>query len=671
MKLSRPPWSYLPWLCVGLLGLLTPWALAEAGDQEEECFSCHGDPELALRRQSGFQPSLAEERLAYQGSAHAGLTCAECHPDIREVPHPRPAQRPDCVRCHQTPAMPAYADSVHGRAVARGDPDAPRCVDCHAGGRDTPRGHDIRPRTDPKSAIFRTNIPHTCARCHADEELLNNHGIPLDHTARSYLSSVHGAAVARGNQKAATCIDCHGAHDAAATEPEARVSRHHVPETCGGCHPRIYEQYRRSIHAQAEAQGIEEAPVCTSCHGEHTIRQPEDPESSVYPTHVSATCSQCHADEALNRRYGLPAARLETYRESYHGVASRYGNLRVANCATCHGAHDILPSSDPRSSINPANIPSTCGQCHEGATSHFAQGTIHLEITPEGSRPVFLVTAFFKWLTLSVMVALIGHIVLDLWSNLRARRRQGPAGAPPNPGDHHDLPPDGSREERTFRRFSYTVLLQHAVMFVSVLLLIVTGLPLKFPDSWLTQRVFGLALGMQLSGFLHRVGAIGLIGVAIFHTGYLVLSADGRHNLKHLLPKVKDVTDVVRNVLYFFGLRERGARFGRFSYMEKFDYWAVYWGCVVMIGSGAVLWFFTLALRFLPKTAVDIAHAAHSEEALLATLAITIWHFYNVHFCPQHFPINWLWNDGTLTESQLKHHHPVEYEQITGKPADR
>jgi cytochrome b subunit of formate dehydrogenase len=117
-------------------------------------------------------------------------------------------------------------------------------------------------------------------------------------------------------------------------------------------------------------------------------------------------------------------------------------------------------------------------------------------------------------------------------------------------------------------------------------------------------------------------------------------------------------------IRYFVGKSDEKPRFGRFSYVEKFDYWAVYWGMVIMIGSGLILWYLETALQFLPKFAADIAREAHSDEGLLATLAIIIWHFYNVHLNPEHFPMNRTFWTGMISEEEMRHHHPLEYEAV-------
>ncbi len=219
-------------------------------------------------------------------------------------------------------------------------------------------------------------------------------------------------------------------------------------------------------------------------------------------------------------------------------------------------------------------------------------------------------------------------------------------------------------EGEQFQRFNVQFRIQHVMMFTSVIILILTGLPLKFPNVDPLAWLIYLMGGIENSRILHRIGASLLIFVAIYHTAYTVIHRDGRRDFLLLLPRPKDVLDALTNVKYFLGLSGTRPRFGRFSYVEKFDYWAVYWGCVVMIGSGALMWFENTSLRFLPKFILDIAKEAHSDEALLATLAIVIWHFYNVHFNPDSFPMSWTWWTGKITREEMEENHPLEYKEI-------
>lgn len=215
--------------------------------------------------------------------------------------------------------------------------------------------------------------------------------------------------------------------------------------------------------------------------------------------------------------------------------------------------------------------------------------------------------------------------------------------------------------ERMFERFGRNFRFQHMLMFLSVILLIFTGIPLKFPSVGISRfiilDIFG---GIQNSTLIHRVAAVGLITVGVWHLGFIVLSRIGRRDFWLMIPRPQDIKDALQTILFFLGKRKIGPKFHRFSFIEKFDYWAVYWGMVIMIGSGLVLWF----KEQFAKGIFDIAREAHSDEGLLATLAIIVWHFYNVHLNPDVFPMSYVWWHGKLSESDMKHHHPLEYAEI-------
>ena len=222
-------------------------------------------------------------------------------------------------------------------------------------------------------------------------------------------------------------------------------------------------------------------------------------------------------------------------------------------------------------------------------------------------------------------------------------------------------------EGEMFQRFNRNFRFQHMVMFSSVILLIITGMPIKFPNFILSRIVISLWGGINNSTLVHRIGAAMLIYFMVHHLFYTILSRDGRRDFLLLIPMPKDLKDAVQNVRFFMGKTAERPKFGRFSYIEKFDYWAVYWGCIIMIGSGLLLWGESIALKYLPKFVLDIAHEAHSDEAMLATLAIVIWHFYNVHFNPERFPGTLMWWHGQISEHEIKEEHPLEYEEIMAK----
>jgi hypothetical protein len=273
-----------------------------------------------------------------------------------------------------------------------------------------------------------SEIPHrqrpkrvACTHCHYRG---NPEGAPQSDAYLDYLESVHGGALAKGLVKAPLCQDCHGSHDIRKVkDPGSIVSRFHVAETCGRCHIEIYAQYKTSIHGVAAGRGIEEAPSCTGCHGEHGIYSPKDPKSTVFATHVSTQCSSCHASVSIMSRFGIETEQVATFEQSFHGVAGKFGSRTVANCASCHGTHDIRPQEDPLSSVNPKNVPKTCGKCHPGASPNFAVGKMHIDASKKEAGVVYYVASFFKYLTVGTMLVLIAHIMLDMYG--RSRRLRG------------------------------------------------------------------------------------------------------------------------------------------------------------------------------------------------------------------------------------------------------
>ena len=281
------------------------------------------------------------------------------------------------------------------------------CVDCHFDVSEIPH------RQRPKRV--------TCTHCHYKG---NAEGAPQSDAYLEYFGSVHGKAIAGGNTKAPLCQDCHGNHAIhKAKDPASEVARGRVAETCGRCHIEIYAQYKTSIHGVAVSRGIAEAPACTSCHGEHKIYDHKDPKSSVFATHVAEQCSTCHASVSIMSKFGIEAEQVATYQNSFHGVASSFGSRTVANCASCHGIHDIRPPEDPLSLVNPKNVPATCGKWHPGANPNFAVGKMHVDSHDKESGIIYYTALFFKYLTIGTMLALIAHIFLDMYG--RTRRLRG------------------------------------------------------------------------------------------------------------------------------------------------------------------------------------------------------------------------------------------------------
>jgi len=239
---------------------------------------------------------------------------------------------------------------------------------------------------------------------------MRSHLLSVVSPSDSYLKSVHAEQILKGNLKAATCSNCHGAHDLLRPDnPQSKVYRTNIPKTCGACHPVPLKNYTQGIHGRAMENGVLHAPVCTSCHGEHDIEAPSQQQSTVSKrAQVRATCTRCHDNERIMSLYGIVTAREASYMDSFHGLFSATGSNVVASCADCHRAHNILPPSDPASSVNKANLPHTCAKCHPNAGPNFAKGPVHIIPTAPGQRIFYLVRLFY----IGLLSVLIGGMVL-------------------------------------------------------------------------------------------------------------------------------------------------------------------------------------------------------------------------------------------------------------------
>jgi formate dehydrogenase gamma subunit len=650
--------------------------------QDEECLACHGQP--GMKSEKG--KNLSVDPAKHAASSHGILGCKDCHTSIREYPHPAKIPRVQCATCHaeQTQAAakgihavlgekscaachgdshevkpagelgPAkcatchaaevkeFRESVHGRAAQAGDPDAPLCASCHG------PAHKMLPSGDPASAVAKKNLAETCAACHSKPEFTARHKIPFAHPVEQYKESVHGRAVAAGRDAAAACSDCHGSHGIfPSRDAKSKINHWNVPATCGQCHADIARTYLESIHGQAMRAGGRDAPVCTDCHGEHLILAHGESKSLVSATRVSAdTCGRCHSDERLAARYNLPADRVPSYADSYHGLALREGSQTVANCASCHGVHNIFPSSDPRSTVHAANLPGTCGRCHAGAGQNFAIGPVHVQTS---SGPAHPVVKWIRWIYLVLIPATLGFMVLhnlvDLFAKLvRRRPRQESAGQ--------------------VVRMNFCFRLAHWGVMLSFPVLVFTGFALKYPESWWARPLALWESRMALRGTVHRIAAVVLITATIYHLFHLAVNKRDRAFLAAMMPRWKDVRDLVQVFGYNLGLTHEEPKFAKFNYGEKLEYWAFLWGTALMSLSGFLLWFNNFTLRHFPKWVADASTAVHWYEALLATFSILLWHFYMVIFDPLVYPMDLAWLTGKAPADHYRHTRPEYFRAL-------
>lgn len=625
-----------------VLALLLTTALAWAAQKpspappkptNDECLACHGDPTLT-KEVNGKRVSLFVNPDTFKISIHGGMfTCVDCHTDLKSAPHDGTPAKVSCATCHAD-EQGIYDRSYHAKAIKAGDGQAATCVNCHGS------PHELLPASDPKSRVNHANIPATCGSCHGQKKLMEASG----HSAQPFLSyedSVHGRAVAGGSEKAAVCTDCHGTHEIlAASDPNSSIFKFNVPTTCAKCHQPVKQEFMQSIHGQAIARGNGQAPVCTDCHGIHTIKAPTDPNSSVSPQNLARiTCARCHEGVRLSQEFGLPGRRVSTYLQSYHGLASELGSSVVANCASCHGVHNILPSSDPRSTINRANLVKTCGQCHPGVTEKFVTAEVHVN-APLSADTGSIAVRWIRKFYLGMIALVIGGMVLHnliIWRRKALLRRKV--------------------EQRVVTRMSRNQRIQHWLLLGSFIVLVITGFALKFPDSWFAAL---LGMGEKVRGITHRVAAVVLISVGAYHLFYVILSRDGRRLVGDFLPVPKDASDVWRTLRYNLGMDSEKPTFARFNYAEKAEYWALVWGLIVMASTGMMLWAKVAVGNLLPRWWLDVATAIHFYEAVLATLAIVVWHFYQVFLDPDVYPMNWAWWDGKMSFEHYREEHALD-----------
>lgn len=587
----------------------------------EVCLSCHGVPGLEKAR-DGKKISLQVDGQAFAGSLHAPLGCAACHSDASAIPHRPELKRVECAACHAE-ATDAYGRSIHGQARANGITEAASCSSCHGD------IHKLARRTETSSPIHPTNIARTCAACHADAALAEKFRIPVVRPVEAYLKSVHARAVAAG-KAGAVCSDCHGSHSVlAGRDPNSFIARAKIPDTCGGCHGEVLTAYRQSVHGEALARGVRDVPVCTDCHGEHRIVARTEPTSPVFAANIPGEiCGRCHANARLTEKYGLSLEKVPAFQDSYHGLALRTGQLTAANCASCHGVHDIRPSSDPRSHVHKNNLPETCGKCHPGAGTRFSLGPVHVLPTSNGARLVSWIRLIYLWIIALAVGFMAAHNLLDF--TRKARAAKPPQAPTPQP------------KERMGRQLRW----QHGLVMASFPMLVYSGFALTYPEAWWAAPLLQWETQIGLRGLLHRVAAFILTGALLWHVAHLALSPKLRQKLRGLLPAARDLGDFVRLQRHNLGLDAARPKFGKFSYIEKLEYWAFIWGMGIMTVTGLLLWFENLTLAYFPKWLADAATAVHFYEAILATLSILVWHFYWVVFDPDVYPMDASWWHG-------------------------
>jgi cytochrome b subunit of formate dehydrogenase/nitrate/TMAO reductase-like tetraheme cytochrome c subunit len=522
-----------------------------------------------------------------------------------------------CLECHED-VVPAeeFAGSVHG---------AIGCVACHIElvDLDAHMEGELMPE------------PVKCVRCHKNE-------------TKEHYSSVH-------KLNEISCAMCHSEiHSQQAWNGDKRTAT----AKCAECHDESHEAFHDSIHGKALRDGNMDSAACLDCHGLHAINAigaEGGHEAAAFHTDV---CQKCHADHELMEKNGVYPIAVDTYLESYHGKNYRLGYPeKVAGCTDCHTAHYVLPHDDPNSSLNPEKLIATCAGCHDNSSAQFVKFYSHGKMTDRENYPIL----FYTYISMTTL--LVGtfavfwiHTLLWMFRGFVENREKKLALIA---GTHHVIP-DG---HKIYRRFTRVHIVLHILVITSFLLLSLTGIPLKFAGQDWARVMMDFYGGAANAALLHRFGA----GITfIYFASALFMSAKFLfYKLQYpaeffqrlfgpesLCPNLRDIQDVTAMVRWFLFLGPKPS-FERWTYWEKFDFIAVFWGMFAIGGSGLMLWFPEFFGAFLPGWVFNVATIIHSDEALLATGFIFTVHFFNTHGRPEKFPMDFVIFNGELPKEEF------------------
>lgn len=620
---------------------------------------CH-EAEFKARKKGGPKEWVGVRPELFAKSVHGKLNCVDCHNTLKETPHDSKLPPAQCATCHEQ-ASTQFAASIHGMSQKLGNTQAASCTTCHG-------THDMVPVKQADSPVFKLNLPKTCGTCHDDPKLAKDFRMGQTAAAEHYLDSIHGRALVKmGLIVAPSCNDCHGVHDIKRSiDKDSRSSHANIAKSCGACHVGIEDTYNASVHGQLLLQGEGKGPVCTDCHSAHDI---EKPATAHFKGLSDQSCGKCHED------------RLTHYRDTYHGKAMALGRPNVASdvaaCYDCHGHHDVFPVSDPRSRLSKDQIVNTCAQCHPGVNVDFTTYQPHANPLDGENYPVLNKVFLFMTALLIGTFGFFGlHTVFWLFRSVYLYLTDSKT--------FREAVVKSNTDDVQYTRFSPFERFLHMLVVTSFLLLVITGMPLKFYYSDWAKVIFNLIGGAGVARSLHHFGAIMTFGYFALHLGELFTSLwrrraairhpeTGRLELRRffgilfgpdsMVPSFQDLRDFVAHQKWFFGKGPR-PQFDRWTYWERFDYLAVFWG-VAMIGvSGMILWFPKFFTTFLPGWSINIAQVIHSDEALLAAGFIFTFHFFNTHFRIEKFPMDTVIFSGRISHTEMLHERRRWYDRL-------
>jgi cytochrome b subunit of formate dehydrogenase len=533
-----------------------------------------------------------------------------------------------------------FGKSVHGKRA---------CVDCHTDMTELPHKTGVTLKVSCVTchdALWRAATLENKTQEHARLGVVVQQ---IDH----YLKSIHARPrrddPSRSN---AICYDCHAPHyiypKDSAERAEWRLS---VPDVCGKCHAKEREQYATSVHGKAVlTDKSAAAAICSDCHTSHDIADPGKDNAKLS---ITKNCGSCHAEN------------LKTYTQTYHGQVNTLGYAYTAKCSDCHGSHGIRKLNDPKANMHPDNRLKTCQKCHADATAGYATFEPHGTSHDFGRYPHI-------WIASKAMLLLVAGTFLFFWSHTALwlyreykERKEGKS----RPHVKTDELLDGKYKGKRFQRFPLAWRIAHLTFAVSLMMLTLTGMAVFYADTTWAPVVMHWLGGPKVAAVIHRTFAALLASVFFGQLIYFAVHIGrnrGNFDLfgpNSLAPRWQDLSDIVAMVKWFLGLGPRPV-FDRWTYWEKFDYWAPF-AAVLLIGTtGLMLWFSSVTAKFLPGWAFNVATIFHGEEALLVALFLFTVHFFNNHFRPDKFPLDTVMFTGSMRLELFKREHRVEYNRL-------
>ncbi len=607
-----------------------------------DCLDCHSDKSLEAQTERGKKLNLFVAEDALLGSAHEELSCTDCHKGdnqdvFEDVPHGAKPLIVDCHSCHQDTYDNLTREDIHGQGLVEKNPRAPDCYHCHG-------GHNILPISSPSSRMSKQNQADTCGNCHGQEKLNLEDNITKRNLITRYKGSVHYEAIMVG-KNGATCTDCHSHHNIlSSASPGSGVSRTGLANSCQKCHTLEARSFWTGAHGSALFHGNNDVPNCTTCHGDHDMASLRSRVGDAKQWASTQVCIWCHGNSRMMARYGLDTTPVDSYMEDFHGLTQRGTMGASATCSDCHDPHHSLPSDHPSSRMHISNRGPACGKCHGKVTDSFAMSFTHRKAMEKpGTRIENIIRVIYILLIVGTVAGMLFYnFAVWLWAVRKKIKDQ--------------------RKQKHLQRMSRYERFSHTLLLISFTLLVITGFALKFPEAFWAKWLFGLGVNESIRAFIHRFAAVTLITNLLFFGIYMLSRQRGRGILVEILPRKRDISDLLGSLKFYLGTSpgKTHPRYGVFSFVEKFEFWALIWGSLIMLVTGLILWFPKSLPAGWPPWMISVARLIHFYEALLASLAILIWHGFHTMFHPYEYPMNTSWITGYISENEAEHHFKDE-----------